>query len=77
MNSLYLSVSQKCVRYCPQLVRAGHYCQIVGWRGGARRGGGGEQERGGKAESCKAWFPSRSVAILWVLMESVCSLYNP
>ena len=28
-------------------------------------------------ESCKAWFPSRSVAILWVLMASVCSLYNP
>ena len=45
MNSLYLSVSQKCVRYCPQLVRAGHYCQIVGWRGGARRGWGGTGKR--------------------------------
>ena len=44
MNSLYLSISQKCV--LPTVIKAGHYCQIVGKWGGVGLGGSGEVGRG-------------------------------
>lgn len=68
MNSLYLYIS--CV--LPTISKSWSLppkCGLVGW-------GGVVCGRGGKVESCKVWFSSRSVAILWVLMATVCSLYN-
>ena len=59
MNSLYLSVS--CV--LPTISKS---WLLPGKCGLAGRGVGG---RGWKAQSCKMWFSSRSVAILWVLMD--------
>ena len=65
MNSLYLSVSCVLPTISKSWLLPGK-CGLAG-RGGAGCGGGGG--RGWKAESCKMWFSSRSVAILWVLMD--------